>query len=356
MIKKMIVPIVFISIFCSTPYLLADQSEKAKFCSRYGDNDIRVTAQKNTHTELREEKEAYQPVMVPATKASAQGSDTYITAGIGGLSGDTTYQIGGNYVSPSGSGQYHFPISELKFPLDVWMISIEGSKEFAKKWKMSAGAKKSFTNDAGKMEDSDWMTSSNPGRLDVYSESDTYLDAFIMDINFGYRFYKKLNWSFIAGVGYIYQKFDYECKLDRQWSPSGLSGWDATGTGSVDLTYEVTYRIPYIEIGTIYTFDNTFSVEASLGYSLFVDVEDLDVHILRSKFSEGDCEGDAILFSLKGRYNFPRNWFLLLQVDYMYIDTDGRQKQYTNGVWSATIDQEITSEQAFGGLSVGYVF
>jgi len=48
--------------------------------------------------------------------------------------------------------------------------------------------------------------------------------------------------------------------------------------------------------------------------------------------------------------------FFALQLDYTYINTDGRQKQYTDGAWCATIDQEITSEQLFGVLSAGYAF
>jgi len=329
MLKKPILPIIVISIFCITPYLFADETEK----------------------------EVFQPRMIYESTTFLQGPNTYITVGIGGLSGDTTYQIGGRYVTPSGSGTYHFPISKLEFPLDVWMISVEESKEFAKKnLKVSVGAKKNYTRDAGKMEDSDWLTVANPSQLDVYSQSDAYLDALILGINISYRFFERLHWSFIAGVGYSYQNFDYECKLNRQWSPSGLSGYDYTGTGSEDLTYELTYSIPYIEIGTQYIFNNTWSLDASLGYSPIVHAEDLDVHVLRAKVSEGDCDGDAILFSLKGRYTVSRSWFFALQLDYTYINTDGRQKQYTDGAWSATIDQEITSEQLFGALSAGYAF
>ncbi len=330
MLKTPIFPIqIVLSIFCITPYLFADETEK----------------------------EVFQPRMIYESTTFLQGPNTYITVGIGGLSGDTTYQIGGRYVTPSGSGTYHFPISKLEFPLDIWMISVEESKEFAtKNLKVSVGAKKNYTSDAGKMEDSDWLTVANPSQLDVYSQSDAYLDALILGISVSYRFLERQHWSFIAGVGYIYQNFDYECKLNRQWSPSGLSGYDYTGTGSVDLTYELTYSIPYIEIGTQYIFNNKWSLYASLGYSPIVHAEDLDIHVLRAKVSEGDCDGDAILFSLKGRYTVSRSWFFALQLDYTYINTDGRQKQYTDGAWSATIDQEITSEQLFGALSAGYAF
>ncbi|RLJ05345.1 MAG: hypothetical protein DRP14_02035, partial [Candidatus Aenigmatarchaeota archaeon] len=260
MLKKPILPII-ISIFCVTSYLFAGENEK----------------------------EVFQTRMIHESTTFSQGPNTYITVGIGGMSGDTTYQIGGRCVTPSGSGIYHFSISELTFPLDIWMFSVEESKEFVKKnLKVSVGVKKNYTRDAGKMEDSDWLTSTNPSQLDVYSQSDAYLDALILGINISHRFFERPHWSFIAGVGYIYQNFDYECKLNRQWSPSGLSGYDYTGTGSVDLTYELTYSIPYIEIGTQYIFTNKWSLVTSLGYSPIVHAEDLDVHVLRAKVSEGD--------------------------------------------------------------------
>ena len=329
MLKKPCIYIqIVLSLFFITPYCFADETEK----------------------------EAFKPNMIYESTTFSQGSNTYITVGIGGLSGDITYQIGGMYVTPSGNGTYHFPISKLEFPLNIWMISVEESKEFRKNWKVSVGAKKNYTCAAGKMEDSDWLTEANPSQLDVYSKSDAYLDALLLGINISYKFFERAHWSLNAGVGYRYQNFDYECKLNRQWSPSGLSGWDATGTGSVDLTYEATYSIPYIEIGTQYIFKNKWSLDASLGYSPIVHAEDLDVHVLRAKVSEGDCDGNAILFSLKGRYSVSRSWFFALQLDYTYINTDGRQKQYTDGAWSATVDQKITSEQLFGVLSAGYAF
>ncbi len=254
----------------------------------------------------------------------AEGPKPDLTLGIGRLSGHTTYQIGGTVDTPSGSYKYHFPISELEFPLDVYILSVGGSIEFAEKWKVSVGLKKNITSDAGKMKDSDWGVPFEdppgsgswwwygPDSLDVYSESDADLDALIIDINFRGRFrFGKSNWSLIAGLGYIHQDFDYECRLIKQWSPSGLSGYDYTGTGAVALTYEVTYSIPYMEIGTQFKIKDKLSVEARLGYSPFVNVEDEDHHLLRSKVNKGDCDGHAILFSLEGRYDFPSPSFLL---------------------------------------------
>jgi len=313
----------------------------------------------------REEKELLQPIVSEAK--AFYGSQSYITAGIGKLGGDTTYQIGGNYFTPAGSGQMHFPISELEFPLDVWMVSVEASKEFAKKWKVSVGAKKNITSDAGKMKDSDWGAYFLEGyawaqkdTLDIYSESDGELDALIMDINLRYRFYEKTNWAFIVGIGYIRQNFDYAISNLNQWYPSsnyyfGVDLPHTLASGKI-MTYEITYSIPYIEIGVQGSFKDEFSVEASFGYSSLVDAQDEDVHILRAKVAEGHCDGDAILLSLRARFDFSKNWFLLAEFDHTKIDTDGWQEQYIDGVRIGRIDQEITSEQILACFSIGYTF
>jgi len=329
--------------------------------------DLKKTFGESAARRLEEERKAWEEkeLLRPMAKVSRR-SESYITAGIGRLSGDTTYQIGGTIVHPLGSSQLHFPISELEFPLDVWMVSIEGSKEFAEKWKVSAGVKKNITSDAGKMKDSDWGAyylegyPAEQNTLDIYSESTAELDALIIDFNLRYRFYEKSNWSFIAGLGYTRQNFDYAISNLDQWYPSsyyyfGEDRGHDYASGKV-LTYKITYTIPYIEIGIQRSFKDKFSVEASLGYSSIVDAKDEDVHILRAMVSEADCDGDAILFSFKARFDPSRNWFVMAEFDYTKIEVDGKSITYVGGEYSNTIDQEIKSKQIFAVLSVGYAF
>ncbi|MEA3436139.1 MAG: omptin family outer membrane protease [Thermodesulfobacteriota bacterium] len=269
--------------------------------------------------------------------------------------GDTTYQIGGTVSIPGATYEYHFPISELAFPLDVYMISMSCSIEITPDLFWSAGVKKNVTDDSGKMEDSDWMTSSNPNQLDIYSESDAELDATIIDFNLRYRFFKKSGWSFNAGFGYLYQQFDYDIYDLDQWYPSGIYGTGHDYVSGKVLTYEVSYSIPYIEIGAQFKIKD-ISVETTLGYSPFVNVIDEDHHILRSKVNEGHCRGDARFLSFKGEYAFLNNWFLTLALEYMKIETEGESSAYFYGMYDHTIDEEIFSEQKVITFAVGYVF
>ena len=284
-----------------------------------------------------------------------------VTAGIGKLSGDTTYRIGYpvNWVN-FGTEEGYFPFSQLEFPLDAYMLSLGGNVEFTDRWKGSLTIQKNITDDPGETEDSDWITESDPTRLDVFSTSNTELDAMIWDINLGYTLYKTPRLSLTIGGGYLHQNFDFKCRLIRQYSPSGLSGYDYTGDGSVALTYEITYAIPYIEFVIQSHVTDNFSMEASLGYSPFVSVEDEDQHLLRNKVNRGDLEGEAFLFSVNGRYTIFTNWFLMLGVDYVKIETDKGDMVATfsgaNSIYNHTVTEEVESTQTTAMFTVGYAF
>jgi len=280
-----------------------------------------------------------------------------VTAGIVKLSGDTTYRIGYPFSDVSGTYEGYFPFSQLEFPLDVSMLSLGSSIEFSDRWKASLTIQTNITDDPGEMKDSDWITSSDPTRLDVFSTSDTELDAMIWDINLGYKIFKAPKFSFIVGGGYLHQNFDFKCRIIRQYSPSGLSGYDYLGDGSVGLKYEITYDIPYLEVGIQSNFNNKFSVEASLGYSPFVTVENEDQHLLRHKVNRGDLEGDALLFSVEGRIDIFTHWFLTFGIDYVTIETDkGDMDAYFYGIYNHTVTEEVESTQTSAMFTVGYVF
>ena len=250
---------------------------------------------------------------VYAEEVSWEDNKFSISAGFGLMAGHTTYQIGGHVDTPQGSDDIHFPLSELKFPLDVYIGALNGAVKLNEKWKIKAGLKKNITSESGKMEDSDWgilylegEPGADPDSLDIYSESDTEVDLFIMDIAARYYFnektHKRLKFLFFIGGRYIYQKFDFDVSDLDQWYPSRPYLEHDYVSGKV-LTYEVTKHIPALIIGTELFTKGNLSLDAVLGYSPIVTVEDEDNHILRDKISKAECDGDATLFSLAGRHS-----------------------------------------------------
>lgn len=289
-----------------------------------------------------------------------------VDLGTGVLRGHTTYQIGGKVKYADGTrDRFHFPLSELEFPLDVTLVSLGLSTEIKEKWKISLSAKKNITSDAGKMKDSDWgINDSNaPKSLDIYSESDAKLDALIINLDFRYKFinktFRKNRLSFFMGAGYVHENFEYDISNLDQWYPSEPNRPHDTQSGKV-LTYDIKYHIPYIKAGTTFSIINRFGIEGSIAYSPYLAIEDEDDHILRDKLSKGDLDGTAIMLSLEGSYQFTRHWFAKIDLNYMDLSADGKQKQYfynmPGKVYFATIDQKIESEQLTAMLKAGYSF
>lgn len=273
------------------------------------------------------------------------------------MSGDTTYSIGGPIVYPDGSIENaFFPFSQLEWPLDIWLARVDAGVKIGSSWRINAVVKKNINDPDDNMQDSDWI---RPGSLDIYSESEiSSFDALIWDIDVEWLFMKRKAWDLYAGFGYQYQNFNYEAQGIYQYSPSGLPGFAAYGDGSVSITYDMTYKMPYFLVGTDVQVTPNFTVAGSFAYSPWVDADDEDYHLARRPVlvTEGGMEGDAYMFDLSGTYRFLSSWFLKAGFHYLRIAVDGHQLQSFGGVPNGTVREEAESNQTSGYFSIGYTF
>ncbi len=273
------------------------------------------------------------------------------------MCGNSTYSIGYPIKSAGGvKTEGYFPFSELEWPLDIELIRFETGLHLGKTWSCHWTLKKNISNPDDDMIDKDWVTASNPDRLDVYSNS--YIsdfDATIVDLNIEAKTLSRRFWEMKVGIGFQYQKFEYKAKLIRQYSPSGLPGWDATGDGSVAIEYEVEYKIPYFLIeNEIKMGDLLFS--GSLAFSPYTMADDIDKHLLRDKECKGDMDGFAYMINASFKYNFYKGFFIEAGGDYTMIDVEGEQKQWTSGIYTGTVHEELESEQLSYYLNIGFKF
>jgi len=294
--------------------------------------------------------------------------------GTGYLTGDTQYQIGGQVDHATlGEFETHFPISELKFPLDAFMVKGAVTVDFAERWSLMASGATNITDDSGNTEDSDWgyWEGSSADSLDIYSESDTEMDALLLEGKATFMFYqgyygqdslngisnRNIMFYFFAGVGYKYQKFDFEVSNLHQWSPSIPSLPHEYVSGLIG-TYEAEYQIPYLELSMEMNVGEKFLMELGVAYAPFVDFQDEDQHLLRDKVNRADHDwaGDAAFVRLKGRYNFTPHWFLELDAEVMKIESEGESNAYFGGVWNHSIEHEVESDQYSAYLSIGASF
>lgn len=274
------------------------------------------------------------------------------------MGGHTTYRIGYPVTIIGGpTEEGYFPFSELKWPLDTWLARVDLGVDIGSSLRINGTVKTNLSKPGDPMVDKDWITDADPTRLDIYSDSSiSDFDALILDCDVEWSFLKSESGSLYAGLGYQYQNFKYDSNLIHQYSPSGLPGWEFFGDGSVSITYEMTYSMPYVIFGGTYNVSPDFAVAGSIAYSPFVDAEDLDDHILRDKISEGDMEGSALMVNISGKYSFAPNMFLEGGLNYTKIDVDGTQTQSFSGVPYYLVAQESESSQTSGYLKVGYKF
>jgi len=301
---------------------------------------------------------------------SATAADFDVSLGTGYLSGDSTYQIGGLVIDNSGLYEIHFPLSELKFPLDSVMLKGEVGISFADKWRFSGNIQTNVTQDTGKMEDSDWIFS--PYSLDVFSKSDAEMTALLLDAKLQYRFYQgfygetainngsrtsNLLFSYFVGLGYRHQRFEFDVSNTDQWYPSDPSHPHDYFPG-LSLTYEVEYQIPYLELSMDMIASDQFNLILNLGFAPWVNVTDEDHHLLRGLvgISDHDWNGNAEFISVEGRYHFNAHWYLALEAAAMKISSKGRTNSYDHGDWDHSITQKIESRQLSSFLRLGYQF
>ena len=295
------------------------------------------------------------------------------SAGVGIMSGHTTYQIGGNYEVGGESGETRFPLSELEFPMDVYYGSLSGKVDFNKRLEVALDLKKNITTNAGKMKDKDWGQAyeqidwwTDPDSLDIYSMSDTQIDALVADISARFYFnpwqFQTSELFFFLGGKYVYQKFDFTCSNLEQWYPSSNDyfGFDIGrdyASGNV-LTYEITKQFPAVIAGTKFVTGPNLTLDVMLGYSPYVTLEDEDNHLLRTPVlvSKSECDGDAFLLSVTCDFSFSTRWSLGMRYDYTSTDTEGEEKQYLDGVYNATIEQKNFSDLHMCEMSISYRF
>jgi outer membrane protease len=302
-----------------------------------------------------------------------------ISAGLERYSGFTQYTIGGRVELPDGTvGYVQFPLSELKFQLDVFMLFLDFKAAIFDKLLISINGKTNINRDSGTMEDSDWgvwyqegYPWASPTTLDIYSESDAELRAYILNSKLLYRVLQSSQFTFGVGLGFLFQRFDFEIHNTTQWYPSyevysSYLPIDYSYTyympGRV-LTYVVDYYIPYFELALVYMIKGNIGILGSIEISPYTWAEDLDDHILRSKKGRGESEGTYASCSLGGRYVFTQDLYLEIGIHYRVIMTEGEQVQtrYANTPEGppgriATIQNKLKSDQFSFYLAVGFLF
>lgn len=283
----------------------------------------------------------------------------------------TLYQIGGTVLYRGGAYRSHFPISELKFPVDVFMIYADLGFTFFDRVTLHYSVRKNLNERVGKMEDSDWVPF--PGIRTIYSESDTRLNALFTDADLIARLFTVSFFTLRMGAGFTHQYLDYRCSNVEQvsvYTPVSpyIGAPEVIRIPGRVLTYTVNYYVFTLQVTPVFTArfgGGSLDIMAAIRFSPYLRGFDDDDHILRAKRSKGECRGTAFMPLLKLRYLFSNRIFITATLDYIYLEAKGKQNQSyylpvaeADGIpgWYARVDQRQKSRQLTVGLGAGYSF
>jgi hypothetical protein len=280
----------------------------------------------------------------------------------------TRYQIGGKMITRQGAGITHFPISELKFPMDAFMFYLNLNLNIYDLLTVHFNVKKNMHNYVGKMKDSDWVP--YPGFRTVYSESDARLNGVFTEVDIIARFFSISFFSLKVGAGFMHQYLYYWCSNTKQTSiytdtPPYIGSPQYMVISGKAITYEVQYYISTLQITPVFNIWGRLEIMLSFRFSPYLKARDIDDHILRAKKSKSDAGGSGFMPYLKIRYLFANRVFITTKLEYINIKTRGKQTQsyylpvkeagYIPG-WYARLDVRHKSEQLNISIGAGYSF
>ncbi len=286
----------------------------------------------------------------------------------------TLYQIGGKTLSRQGISYYHFPLSELKFPLDMYMFYLNLNLSFIDRLTIHYSIHSSINTRAGKMKDSDWVP--YPKIKTIYSESDARIKAVFNEIDLIARLFTVSIFSLKAGIGFMHQYMNYSCSNLEQISIYDTSSPIYIGNPSYikllgkAISYTMQYYFLTLQVTPLVKVPlggGALEIAAAIRFSPYIKAKDIDDHLLRGKTSKGESTGTAFMPALRIYYIFNNRIFITAKLEYIYLTTKGEQNQSyynpfldsgTNNIpgWSATIQYKTKSEQISISLGAGYSF
>ena len=294
-----------------------------------------------------------------------------VSGGVDAMGGHSTYGIGGRVNYADGSTTVApFPVSELVFPMQVFLAAMTVEAELARTWRFRADVGMNITDQAGVMTDSDWGTNPRdipnedyrPGSLDIYSTSDADLNSLMASVSLQRRVLTRDGIALFAGAGYMYRHLDWTTSHLDQWEPAwneylGEDAGHITWDGHV-LTYQVWYRAAFLEMSAEKDVGDHLRLELDLRYMPWVDVEDQDNHLVRNPpiRAIGEHTGPGVGVTVRGRYALKGRKFLSAKAEYLIINANGTRQNYLDGVWAWETESRVETEQVALEVALGCQF
>ena len=280
--------------------------------------------------------------------------------------GEVLYQIGGLATTSSGARQYlHFPLSELRFPLNSSVLGLTLGHRLDSGSSLRIMLVQDVGSVSGAIKDSDWGINHyliDPmmfplDSLDIYSESKAELNGRDVTVewmtDYDLAFLSVFNLKMEIGVGLLHQLYKYKISNTLQSYPSTPAVPSDYIPGSTGY-YEYESIFPYLKFQMKKRFASQSALSFSASYSPFLRANDFDNHLLRNKTSNGESEGYGIRFEGKAGFQLSRLVSMTIGLDYFKTIANGTQvqKSIETGVYTeTTIGLRNIGEQATANLA-----
>ena len=253
------------------------------------------------------------------------------------------------------------------------MLSISDTITFNQKWALSLHLRKSLWSESGTVEG--WERGNfysqiswwpDPNSLDIKWEADSDLDALMIEFNLKYNLFTYSGFSMSAGLGYVRKQLNFDTDNMYYYTPS-IDAFLGSYSGAVAVPrmlrqFSFTYDIPYMEIVSEYQLNNCIGFSVNVGWAPYITSENtstpmpIDDSFYGYQYSDGTSDGNAIMVSVEGEYNFYENWAMMLKTEYIKTDTSGIESRYYSGLWAFDIDQDVETEEMYISLEAAYMF
>ena len=218
--------------------------------------------------------------------------------------------------------------SLLEFPMDYSVLKLNYKKEFnnTKIKSLSLSYLTNLDDPGDPFIDSDWLSTEGKGEPDIYAETESEIDMSEIDIKLVLS--KDLTVdnkdSFLGtGLGYKFSNHGYKV-VGPGYQEDYVNDVKHTfGDGIELIDYDLDIKAPYLLLHS-----NSDFLEANFKYYPYVQIEDLDHHILRNKYSEGKADGNGFEINLKFNKKLKENLFFNVGLIYETIEAEGEQKQW----------------------------
>jgi hypothetical protein len=276
--------------------------------------------------------------LAPAAPAIAQGTTPEaawrfeLSVPVSYAYGHTTYRI-------EASDTVNSVASELEFPIRTGLVGVRARLAGARQARRGgpsfevSGLLSVRSQETAKMKDSDWLDGPDfdpggvPGGLDIYSESNAELDAYVIEGRFAWEVDTSSPGVIVAPMlGAVYQRLDYAVSDATQVGYGNFQRAPVFIGGPV-LEYGVTYVLPYLG-GRAEIARGAFTGTAEAWFSPFAQADDLDDHLRRGKTARTDASGTALSAALAARFALGARSSLRVEASLVRISTSGTQDQH----------------------------